>query len=273
MFKLPKRRTPLQVNEIVQEMCVPGQSLSIQQWYYVLYYVLSGEGVLQYGNFEYHLRTGDAFTIFPHTNAYVTSDWTEPLEYDCVGFSGFSADVMLSLAGFSPDNPIGCFEKNEYVTNCFGNIYKYSGKSETNDLCMTAFLQMLFAALIEGKKGLAKEPEKTYVAKAATYIVDHFQEDISIKWLADQLSVSRSQLYREFYKEYGEAPSVFLKKIRIDNARKLLATTSLSIKQIAANVGYADPQYFTRQFRKTYGYTPTALRERNLFSNDTPQYI
>lgn len=57
----------------------------------------------------------------------------------------------------------------------------------------------------------------------------------------------------------------YLTKIRMDKAKELLTTTECSMKEICSMVGYADPNYFSRSFKKNVGVTPTEYKfEKNV---------
>ena len=53
----------------------------------------------------------------------------------------------------------------------------------------------------------------------------------------------------------------YLTKIRVEKAKELLTTTEYSMKEICAMVGYADPNYFSRSFKKNVGVTPTEYKQ------------
>ena len=73
---------------------------------------------------------------------------------------------------------------------------------------------------------------------------------------------SKDHLIRLFRRYQGATPGEFLIRTRIDSARGLLAASGLSIKQIAAQLGYADAFSFSRQFKLRTGLSPSAFRER-----------
>jgi transcriptional regulator GlxA family with amidase domain len=62
----------------------------------------------------------------------------------------------------------------------------------------------------------------------------------------------------------GCAPRDYLKHVRIEHAKTLVATTGLSVTEIAARCGYPDPAHFTRQFRECTGMSPRECRTRQL---------
>ena len=80
--------------------------------------------------------------------------------------------------------------------------------------------------------------------------------------LADELLLSRVHFTRLFKASYGVPPRTWLMQRRLEQARALLATTSLSVAAIAERLGYSGPQLLCRQFRAQYGETPLSCRRR-----------
>ena len=85
--------------------------------------------------------------------------------------------------------------------------------------------------------------------------------DFDISWLASQVHMSRSQLFRKIKALTGISPSIFVRKIRLQKARTLLLTTQLNISEITYDVGFSSPAFFTRIFREEFGQSPTEMRE------------
>ena len=95
-----------------------------------------------------------------------------------------------------------------------------------------------------------------------TYIGTNIQSDISVEQICDNFSCSRSDLYRLFrrYSESGIAE--YIKKTKLEKAKKLIVSTNLQITEIADRVGYSDYSYFSKIFKAAYGVSPRAYRNR-----------
>ena len=92
----------------------------------------------------------------------------------------------------------------------------------------------------------------------------NFHRKLRISELARSVYLSHSRLDYLFRMEFGMSPSQYLKLLRMQKACELLKTSLQSIKQIASMVGYNDDSHFMRDFKKTYGVTPTQYRMRKL---------
>ncbi len=89
------------------------------------------------------------------------------------------------------------------------------------------------------------------------YLLSHYSEDISFEKLVNYFNVSRGTLHNHFKETFNTTIHQRLLSIRLNEARKLLSTTSLSIKEIAHEVGFEDSDYFSRAYKKMYGFSPS----------------
>ncbi|MDE6439270.1 MAG: response regulator, partial [Muribaculaceae bacterium] len=86
--------------------------------------------------------------------------------------------------------------------------------------------------------------------------------ELSVDSLAAKMGLGRSQLYRKIKALTNYTPVELLRSLRLRRSRDLLTTTSKTISEIAYEVGFSTPAYFTRCYREAYGETPSDLRER-----------
>lgn len=98
------------------------------------------------------------------------------------------------------------------------------------------------------------------IEDAILFIKKNYANSISLEDAADAANVSASYLSRIFKEKTGTGFNEYLTKVRLEESEKLLSDTSLSIKEIAAAVGYSDEKYFSKLFKKTLGIKPTDYR-------------
>ena len=98
-------------------------------------------------------------------------------------------------------------------------------------------------------------------------VIGALENNFSKEWKLEELvaisHMSRSNLMRIFRKATGQTPIEYLLRLRIQKSMELLRTSSLSITEIAMEVGFNDSNYFSRQFRRALGRTPRAFRQNN----------
>ncbi|HBK33144.1 MAG TPA: transcriptional regulator, partial [Porphyromonadaceae bacterium] len=101
-----------------------------------------------------------------------------------------------------------------------------------------------------------------YVLKVVKYIEKHYKEDIAIDYLTELIPLSRRSLEVKFKEEMGTSIYQFVLNCRIENFANLLATTNLSLYEMALESGFADCKNVSRLFKKAKGCTPADYRLR-----------
>lgn len=89
--------------------------------------------------------------------------------------------------------------------------------------------------------------------------------DLNVDSLASMMGLGRSQFYRKIKALTNYSPVELLRNLRLKQAREMLTTTEKTIGEIAYEVGFSSPAYFTRCYREAFDETPTEFRERIAF--------
>ncbi|MFD1138928.1 AraC family transcriptional regulator [Paenibacillus urinalis] len=100
-----------------------------------------------------------------------------------------------------------------------------------------------------------------HLAAAVSYIEDHYLEPITLEEVAAHADVSVRHLNRIFKSYYQTSPMAYLQRLRLERACQLLRLTRLPITEISYQSGFNDSNYFARQFKKAYGFSPKAFRQ------------
>jgi AraC-like DNA-binding protein len=119
------------------------------------------------------------------------------------------------------------------------------------------------------KSGEARNRQR--VKRAIRYIDEHLPARIAADDLAAAAGLSVSQTARLFREHTGHTPMQYLRRARIDRARRLLGDVDLSIKEIAQRCGFDDPYHFSRVFHEVDGLPPTLYREALLAGRPVPR--
>ncbi len=106
-----------------------------------------------------------------------------------------------------------------------------------------------------------EEQESGVIAIAKTYIEENYSKDISLDDVSRIVDISPYYFSKLFKEETGENFIDYVTSIRIEKAKQLLHNKDINIKNICADTGYSDPNYFSRIFKKQVGVTPTEYRE------------
>ena len=95
---------------------------------------------------------------------------------------------------------------------------------------------------------------------AISFVHANLHRTVTVAEIAQSVELSPSRLSCLFKTQVGASTFQYLKRARLKRARELLETSFLSVKEIAAKVGYNDPTHLMREFKKSYGATPSQYR-------------
>ncbi len=112
-----------------------------------------------------------------------------------------------------------------------------------------------------GQRDIEERKEHEFVKKVREIVEANFTNyEFSVEQLCSQVFMSHSQLHRKLEALTNCSPNKFIKLVRLQKAKTLLANPALPIGTIALDCGYIDPGYFARVFKQEYGLTPQEWR-------------
>ncbi|WP_240546289.1 helix-turn-helix transcriptional regulator [Paenibacillus artemisiicola] len=239
--------------------------------YYLIHTVMGGRGAFEIDGRRYPCARGDTFIIFPDELFTYTADERDPWHYAWVAFKGLAAEHLLLGLGFSAANPIVRARDLRPLGSLYRKIrgtLEQTPFPELADLEAGGYLRVLLKELglqNEGKlvfNSLAILPDiERQIKRAVRWLSYQYAQPISIEELSRSLGYHRTHLSKMFKQVTGVSPMQFLLKVRMERAKELLNEQShLSIDQVASSVGYPDALYFSKQFRKTFGCSPSEYR-------------
>ncbi|WP_322924140.1 AraC family transcriptional regulator [Paenibacillus campi] len=238
--------------------------------YYLYHYVAEGRGQFITEDHTYKLSSGDSFLIHPGQLVSYVSDQQQPWHYHWVAFAGEQADELVQQAGFRADASVarrsqqpGLSEIGAYLGAMLQAFYT---QKDSSDLAALGYLHLIMAAASEQLTQQAALPGAESVTRRTVkqmihYMSSQYAHPVSIEHMCSSIGYNRAYMSRIFKKETGMTPVTYLLKLRIDKARQLLRERpELSTQQIAASVGLTDALYFSKQFRRFYGVSPSQYR-------------
>jgi len=96
--------------------------------------------------------------------------------------------------------------------------------------------------------------------RAKRYIAEHYCDDLSLEEAAAHVHLNPQYFSKLFKYEAGETFIDYVTRLRIGKAQEMIREGGLSLKEVCYQVGYKDPNYFSRVFRKVTGLSPTEYR-------------
>lgn len=122
------------------------------------------------------------------------------------------------------------------------------------------YIHLYILEVLETIKQQNSEKEPILKDKVVEYIKTHFGESITLEDIANEVGFSTYYFGKIFKKTFKMTFTEYLTNLRIEQAKKHLKDDSITVKDVTYRVGYMDPNYFTRVFKKYEGVTPTEYR-------------
>jgi|SRR5215203_2335255 len=245
-----------------------------------LVYFERGDGVLRSGSRRWEVVAGDLFLISPgevhdasglgeaegwlvffpaevigaaSANAHLA--WRgHPLLFPFVRGSGTPEARHLSVP---PEN------RSSWAARLSGLEAELTRREEGYRDAALAHLTLLLvevarlSADVVGGLRLSDEP---LLARVFGFIEQHYNEPISLKDVARAVNLSASHLTTVVGRKTGRTVLGWIVERRLAEARRLLVETDIAVGEVGRRVGYEDPAYFARSFRRAYGITPLSWR-------------
>jgi AraC-like DNA-binding protein len=138
-----------------------------------------------------------------------------------------------------------------------GEYYSRGHRETGRKQCCNVLTQILLEIYEELYDLVFTIPNDIRIERAAAFMMQNLERDISGNELADICQLSKNYMRKCFYKQFGMNPKQYHIQLRINKALELLNETEYSIREIAELLGYSDPYSFSKQFKAVTGKSPT----------------
>ncbi|GAB3926902.1 AraC family transcriptional regulator [Mucilaginibacter myungsuensis] len=229
---------------------------------YILLYCTEGEGYVNIVEIEQKL-TANSFVIIPKDTAhhYRSSD-SLPWSIYWIHFSGNNADALYRR--YSEQDAADVqhipYDKNKIML--FDRVFTIldHGFDETRLEIANIDLLGFIASLVYHKVSDIATSDTDTVSQSISFMKEHLGKKLTINQLADQSALSVSHYSRLFKQRTGSSPIDHFNLLKIQQSCQQLYFTDLSVKEIAATLGFDDQYYFSRLFTKLMGVSPMKYR-------------
>jgi AraC-like DNA-binding protein len=221
----------------------------------------AGSGWVRSRNIVHQVPVGTIFLLAadePH--AYGT--WELPWTIWWLDMVGVDLADLARAAGFTPDAPVMRPRDMTRVAASMGDILRcleldalHAGGAEASGLAWK--LMTLLAA--DRRQSPRAEP----VERAKTWIAEHLDHPLTVDGVAEVVGLSPSRLLVLFRESTGGGVIAYQTSLRMVRARQLLDGSTAPVSEIASHLGYSDPYYFSRIFRRVHGMSPSRYRGRS----------
>ena len=235
---------------------------------YQLLYITEGEGTFHSSSVkEARVGAGDVFLLFPGEWHSYHPDPRIGWKSYWIGFKGENMDRRVKHEFLSPQKPI----YHIGYSSRFDDLFRYAFVTAREE---SAYVQQTLAGAVNLLIGMMYSLERNIqlnsnhehvdmVNRARMRIRQSLDADLTIQQIAKEMGVSYSN-FRKLFKEFaGVSPSLYQQDLRLQRAKELLTTTDMSIKQIAYQLRFESPDYFSSKFKIKTGMKPSEYREQS----------
>ena len=240
---------------------------------YEIYFLEKGKGRFVINGKEYPVSKGDIMFFSTKVENSFIADET-PFRFV---FITFKIDNLKNYVKINELNRILLqenssikFDNSEFIHEIFYKIqkefylksqdYMFKIKLLLGDIC-SKLSEQLESSTLSGTKILSNKNSHVCINQVIIYIQENYDRNISLEELGELVNLHPRYLCTLFKQVSGKTITELLREIRIEKAKRLLLYTSLSITEIALEVGFGDSQYFSRIFNQSEEISPTAYRK------------
>ena len=164
------------------------------------------------------------------------------------------------------------FQDNQNVAYLLNQFKKFTSEN-TNDIFLDEIYELELKRLLIEILKCTKESnfvsgQNIYIKKAVSYIQANYNQNLTVKKIADYLEISEPYLQKMFRNNLGISIHAFINQTRIAKAKNLIANTNFPIKKIAKDIGYNSIQSFIENFKNIVGCTPTEFKEKEIHNDN-----
>lgn len=154
-------------------------------------------------------------------------------------------------------------EQGIWIHQLFELLYQEIRRQSVNRKVGTGLLKVLFLKLLEFSGENQTPSRQREIANQFQHLINtHFKNEKQLDFYADQLNVSKNYLNRCVKGHFGKSCKTLVQEVSILQSQILMFELSDDITEIAFAVGYDDPSYFSRVFKKVTGISPTTFKKQ-----------
>ena len=247
---------------------------------YRLHYVIQGSVSLYFNNKKVTLKKNSVFMLIPNTGIAYEAHTNHTSLY-WITFNGLRAKHYCIKMGLTEEQPFVQLPDNKLLPYFYAPFTKKGYSPSMLNVVMhkslLSIIEYLYANRISSTSSEAWQQEEhkqpqTYLQKILHYIDKKLSDPaLSIKMFAEKLNVHPSTLSRLFKKEMSVCFTEYVTVKRCELAVSLLESGTHKVNEVARMVGFEDPLYFSRIYKKILGCSPmetirtaNALRKKDL---------
>lgn len=221
---------------------------------YLIHYVIAGNGSFN-GN---AVRAGQGFLITPNMYEHYYPDPQTPWKFLWITSRDSAMEEIFEQ--YHADKTTNIFEYNfiSHLQNLTQTIQQNHNKIYTPTELLEIFLSIF--NLQNKTHSKQSNTAEQYYDYAVNYLQSNLFRRICVSDLTQNIGITQQYLYAIFKKQCGMSPQKYIHHLKLNEAKRLLRETSLSITEIANSLGYDDVLYFSKFFSYNIGVSPSRYR-------------
>lgn len=231
----------------------------------IFIHCLEGGGWCEIAGARHAIGPRDLLVIPPRAAHAYGASVKHPWSIEWFHVAGTGVPEILRRLGTSRRAPVLSLQPGVWDSDPFNEALSTleAGFTDSHILHAALTLGHLLGRIIIRQKGGGADPSSltARLEKVAAFLREDPARSVSVPQMAAMAGLSLSHFAELFLKHIGHSPMDYLIRVRMGRACHLLDFTTLSVKEIAAKVGYSDPYYFSRVFKKITSSSPRAYRE------------
>jgi AraC-like DNA-binding protein len=259
----PPRTTRLAVVSGGVERCAPDYAIRRATFpFYSIEYVVRGGGRLELGKHRLELHPGTVFSYGPGIRQHITSNPQQPLVKYFVNFAGTRSQSWLRHAKLAAGNVAQIYPPTE-IQPLFDELIRNGRRAthHTPEICRH-LLDGLGEKLLEARAPLLGADSPAFVTYQACrqFLVENFSRLRTLEQAARGCHVDTAYLCRLFRRFDHQSPYQFLTRLKMNAAAGQLQQPGALVKNVAADLGFANPFHFSRVFKSVFAVAPETFR-------------
>lgn len=229
----------------------------------LLIYCVAGRGALQTRHAKGLVHAGDVVLIPQGVAHRYAADRDRPWTIYWSHFTGETTRAFVRHLGYENEHPVSAIGLSPALTANFKSLLGISktGYSAAAFIHAANQLRQILTFLASEIKSITARSRHNFNLESIHhFMLEHIGQPLDLDSLAATASLSKYHFSSKYKKLTGYSPIKHFLNMKIEHACQLLDSGALSVKEIAAQVGYDDALYFSRLFRKTVGLSPTEYR-------------
>mgnify|MGYP000571286755 CR=1 FL=1 len=231
----------------------------------ILIYCINGQGFIHMDEKKSIVKRDTLVLIPKNTPHYYGSDMKDPWTIYWIHFLGSNAEYYFNFNRNNQTTLPVSMQKLPKAKALFSDIIDCLEKGYTQDVLI--YISQILANLLgtfffmNHDNSLGLREKNSMIEESIFFMTTHLEFPLTLADLAQQANLSPTHYSYLFKKRTGFSPMDYFIRVKVQKACQQLDLTNLKVNEIAKSLGFQDPYYFSRVFRKIMQHSPSSYRE------------